>query len=99
MRQLARRQFLLGAALDIDGGQTTFEFHSSFWVNLHHTLFNQADGLRSGRRPEVSTPEWEDALAYYGREFSGLDIAQASLRMNRDLAHGVNMTPRTQKIT
>jgi len=42
--------------------QTTFEFRSNFWVNLHHFLYQQA----SSKSPEPSdSPEWQHAIEVY----------------------------------
>jgi hypothetical protein len=44
---------------------TTFEFHSGFWINLHHFLYEQA--TTDSLSPSYP-PEWLAALAYYRRE-------------------------------
>jgi hypothetical protein len=73
--------------------QTTFEFHSGFWVNLHHTLYNQVAGRRAGRAPNLSslnpaeTLAWTEALDYYERKFAGHDLGEFSmLRIKLPLA-------------
>jgi hypothetical protein len=72
--------------------QTTFDFHSGFWVNLHHTLYNQADGQRVGRMPDLSALSpaeagvWSEALDYYSRNFAGHDLLELAGRINVPLA-------------
>lgn len=44
---------------------STFEFHSGFWVNLHHFLYEQA----SRQTPLAGgSPAWLGALDYYRRD-------------------------------
>ncbi|MGB6945460.1 MAG: hypothetical protein WBE37_23890 [Bryobacteraceae bacterium] len=52
--------FLPGARAD-----STFEFHSGFWVNLHHFLYEQA-GSQTPLADD--SPAWQRALEYYRRE-------------------------------
>ncbi len=60
--------------------QTTFDFHSNFWVNLHHFLYEQA----IAKAPEPSDNEaWQHALEIYRG-----DIAKHEL-LSRDIA-GIN---------
>ncbi|MGP0075830.1 MAG: hypothetical protein ACLPWF_28270 [Bryobacteraceae bacterium] len=73
--------------------EATFEFHSGFWVNLHHTLYNQAAGKKAGRMPDLSaltpaeTAAWNEALDYYGRNFINHDFLEPSMvRINVPLA-------------
>ena len=73
--------------------QSTFEFHSGFWLNLHHTLFNQATTTRAGRPPDLSTLTpaeanlWNQAVEYYGRSLISHDLLEASMvRINQALA-------------
>ncbi len=60
-----------------------FEFHSGFWLNLHHTLYRQARLQRnSGSSPGALIPNlsateqkaWEAALAYYAQTYAGKDL-------------------------
>lgn len=66
-----------------------FEFHSGFWVNLHHFLYNQArrersdaDQRQSAKRPAQPatslTPEeqgaWQQSLDYYTNSLAGRDL-------------------------
>jgi hypothetical protein len=73
--------------------QTTFEFHSGFWINLHHTLFNQAAGMKAGRPPDLTdlppaeAGVWNQALTFYGQSLVNHDLLEASMvRMNQALA-------------
>jgi hypothetical protein len=60
-----------------------FEFHSGFWLNLHHTLYRQARLQRNpGSSPSVpmanmSSAEqktWDAAVAYYAETYAGKDL-------------------------
>jgi hypothetical protein len=67
----------------------TFEFHSGFWLNLHHTLYQQAR-LRAGRPTrnlagteaplaleglaEDQQKAWQDAVGYYAESFATRDL-------------------------
>jgi hypothetical protein len=77
--------------------QTTFDFHSGFWVNLHHTLYNQAAGNKAGRAPNLSAlnateaTAWNAALDYYDRNLAGKDLLDFSMtRINTALAKAGN---------
>jgi hypothetical protein len=48
-----------------------FEFHSGFWVNLHHFLFEQA---KAESPAPPGPPEWLAALDYYRREVIKRDL-------------------------
>lgn len=49
----------------------SFDFHSGFWVNLHHFLYEQA----MSRSPLPSdSPDWQRALAYYKSEMTPHDM-------------------------
>src|SRR5215468_11123922 len=55
-----------------------FEFHSGFWLNLHHTLYHQARLQRSTSSPasvltNLSSTEqktWDAAVAYYSQTYA-----------------------------
>ncbi|MCL6480420.1 MAG: hypothetical protein K6U02_01715 [Firmicutes bacterium] len=67
-----------------------FEFHSSFWMNLHHFLYHQARGLAASSPTDatgelhiqpvgaeltpVEAADWQCALDYYRAEFAGRDL-------------------------
>ena len=60
-----------------------FEFHSGFWLNLHHTLYRQARLQRNpGSAPSapianLSAAEqkaWDAAVAYYAQTYAGKDL-------------------------
>jgi hypothetical protein len=77
--------------------QTTFDFRSGIWLNLHHTLYNQASGIKAGRVPDHSalspaeTPVWNQALEYYGRSLVNHDLLEpAMVRINQALALAAN---------
>lgn len=60
--------------------QTTFDFHSNFWVNLHHFLYEQA----IAKQPEpVDAPEWQAAMNLYRKEIVKYDL------LSRDIS-GIN---------
>src|SRR5207248_6491828 len=80
--------------------QTTFDFHSGFWVNLHHTLYNQAAGLNAGRAPDLSgldaaeTAAWHDAVEYYQLNFAGHDFLEfAMIKISKSLAVSIVPEP------
>jgi hypothetical protein len=63
---------------------TTFEFHSGFWINLHHFLYEQA--TTDSLSPSYP-PEWLAALAYYRREVIRRDLlADESAQINNRLS-------------
>src|SRR5215813_14970828 len=59
-----------------------FEFHSGFWLNLHHTLYHQARLQRNTGSPasvltNLNTTEqkaWDAAVAYYSQAYAGKDL-------------------------
>jgi hypothetical protein len=58
-------------SLPATAADITFEFHSGFWVNLHHFLSAQA----AADSPLPSTsPQWLAALDYYRREVIKRDV-------------------------
>lgn len=67
-----------------------FEFHSNFWINLHHTLYQQA-GLNERSRDSKEVNKvftdaiydklkpgerrvWDTALSYYRANYTGRDL-------------------------
>jgi hypothetical protein len=77
--------------------QTTFEFHSGIWFNLHHTLYNQSVAKKSGRLPDLSVlfpPEvgvWNQALDFYGRSLVNHDLLELSMtRLSQTVAGAGN---------
>lgn len=87
--------------------QTTFEFHSGIWVNLHHTLYNHAAGIKSERLPDLAalspaeTSAWNQALEFYGRSLVNHDLLETSMaRMNQTLALAGNApTPQAPELS
>lgn len=61
-----------------------FEFHSGFWLNLHHTLYREARLKRDSRSaanetllPGLTPAEqrvWQSAVAYYSQNYAGKDL-------------------------
>jgi hypothetical protein len=58
-----------------------FEFHSNFWINLHHFLYMQALPLPPGRlashlpaMPASEQKSWEQAVAFYREHMVKLDF-------------------------
>jgi len=58
-----------------------FELHSGFWINLHHTLYEQAreqrgsrsSAAKSSEMTQLTEPEratWDAAVAYYVANFA-----------------------------
>jgi hypothetical protein len=77
--------------------QHTFEFHNGFWVNLHHTLYQQASGIKAGRTPNLSTLSpaeaaiWNEALNYYERDVINHDLLDIQMTLtNRTMAAAGN---------
>ncbi len=67
------------------GTVPVFEFHSGFWVNLHHFLYQQARDRRdpaaskSAAAPAAGLTEaeqktWEEAVNYYAAHFADRDL-------------------------
>jgi hypothetical protein len=71
---------LLLGCLPAAAQQTTFDFHSNFWVNLHHYLYEQA----IAKTPESSeSADWQHALEAYRRDITPHEL------LSRDIA-GIN---------
>jgi hypothetical protein len=62
-----------------------FELHSGFWMNLHHTLYQQARQRRdkqggtskavpASRLSDAEQRTWDAAVAYYVANYSGKDL-------------------------
>jgi hypothetical protein len=61
-----------------------FEFHSGFWLNLHHTLYHEArlkrDSQSSSGPPLMSglSPAeqhaWDAAVSFYAKNYAGRDL-------------------------
>lgn len=68
-----------------ENGQTTFQFRSGFWINLHHSLFWQAatsGHSESNGSVALSAPEafaWRQALEFYRERFHGKDLLQPGM--------------------
>jgi len=67
------------------GPLPVFELHSGFWMNLHHTLYQQAREKRasrvgtansstSPRLNEAERRDWDAAVAYYAANFANKDL-------------------------
>ncbi len=70
MRRLALYIITI-TGLFAQSADTSFEFHSNFWVNLHHFLYEQAT---ADPKPPPGPPEWETAVAYYRDKIAKLDL-------------------------
>jgi hypothetical protein len=88
---------LLLVLLAVQGQQTTFEFHSSFWVNLHHTLYHHAFLAKNGISVNLSAlspseaATWNEAVQYYGQNLITHDFLEAAMgRINTILARADN---------
>lgn len=99
MRSLLAKRLLLLFALCLLGSHNVpaqtessgaplpvFEFHSGFWLNLHHTLYYQARQQRAPGAPSVlpatglSVTErkaWDAAVSYYSDTYAGKDLLVA----------------------
>jgi hypothetical protein len=77
---LAALVFLPAACAD-----ATFEFHSGFWINLHHFLYEQA---MADTPPPSASPAWQQAVDYYRREVVKHDwLTDEAARINNRLAN------------
>jgi hypothetical protein len=78
MRRLIASGFLTAfVLLPMAGADSTFEFHSGFWINLHHFLYEQAtldEQATVDTPPTPTSPAWQNALNYYRREVIKLDL-------------------------
>lgn len=83
--------FMPSTALDAQQADTSFgplpvfELHSGFWMNLHHTLYQQAREKRasrvgtansstSPRLNEAERRDWDAAVTYYAANFANKDL-------------------------
>jgi hypothetical protein len=67
------------------GPLPVFELHSGFWINLHHTLYQQAKQRRDAkviasgaaattRRSKTEQLTWETAVSYYAANYVDKDL-------------------------
>jgi hypothetical protein len=66
------------------GPLPVFELHSGFWMNLHHTLYQQArqrdkqssapKTVPASRLSDVEQRAWDAAVTYYVANYSGKDL-------------------------
>jgi len=67
------------------GPLPVFELHSGFWINLHHTLYQQARQSRDGRggpsapsaparRTAAERAAWDAAVFYYQANYADKDL-------------------------
>ena len=62
----------------------TFEFHSGFWINLDHFLYEQAS---ASPEPAALSPKWTAALDYYRKHFTKRDQLSAdAIQLNNRLS-------------
>ena len=63
-----------------------FEFHSGFWLNLHHTLYYQARQQRTAGAASVLAASslspaeqkaWDAAVSFYAQTYAGKDLLVA----------------------
>ncbi len=65
-----------------------FEFHSGFWLNLHHYLYQQATAEPP---PPPASPVWEEVIQYYRTSVTKTDLLEdASARVNLILSQSEN---------
>lgn len=65
---------------------TTFEFHSGFWVNLHHFLYEQAT---VDQPPASDSTAWQKALDYYRRDVVKRDLLTGDAAQINDRLSGL----------
>lgn len=83
------------------GPRPIFEFHSGFWLNLHHVLYEQAriaeqiqtsqgSGTKAGNADAHNDPSaaWQSALEYYRKNMAHRDLLfdQGMVLINNRLA-------------
>jgi hypothetical protein len=67
------------------GPLPVFELHSGFWINLHHTLYQQAKQRRDARgnlsgapattrRSKTEQLAWDAAVSYYAANYADKDL-------------------------
>jgi hypothetical protein len=67
------------------GPLPVFELHSGFWINLHHTLYQQAKQHRDARGNSFGAPAttrrskseqlaWDAAVSYYAANYADKDL-------------------------
>lgn len=72
MRRVIRRVcFVLISLATHAHAAPIFEFHSGFWVNLHHFLYEQAT---AAALPASAPPAWRKAVDYYHNEVVRRDL-------------------------
>lgn len=77
-----------------ENGQTTFQFRSGFWINLHHFLLwqaasrrrNESNGSIALRVPQALA--WRQALDFYGEQFHGNDLLQPRMAEIKNVLGG-----------
>jgi hypothetical protein len=75
---------LIPVALIAQPTDSTFDFHSSFWVNLHHFLYEQAS---ADPKPPAGPSAWESAVSYYRDKIAKLDLLSGeAVEINSRLA-------------
>ena len=78
MRRLIASGFLTAfVLLPAAGADSTFDFHSGFWINLHHFLYEQAaldEQATVDTPPAPTSPAWQSALKYYRGQVITLDL-------------------------
>jgi hypothetical protein len=65
---------LWGAPSDAVASAAPFEFHSNFWINLHHFLYQQAMEESRGRAKPEGDAAWNDAVQFYKTNVIGRDL-------------------------
>lgn len=71
MRRFIIALCLVSAELCAQTADTTFDFRSNFWVNLHHFLYEQA---KADSRPPADSEPWESVVTYYRDKIAKLDL-------------------------
>lgn len=77
-----------------------FEFHSGFWINLHHFLYSQAllkkgagsgrpvygDSIRQNNLSRAERQQWQAAIDYYTQNLAGKDLLfDSSMVVTKDI--------------
>lgn len=94
MRGLVVAGLLWTAVLCAQTADHTFEFHSSFWVNLHHFLLEQA---RTGPPSTKHPPQWRAAVDYYRRNLARRDLLSDEAARDNGRLSALQMAPSAKK--
>jgi hypothetical protein len=92
--------FYLGYSVPYNLKPPLFEFHSGFWINLHHYLYSQAllkkgsgsrrliygDSIRLNNLSNAERQQWQTAIDYYSQNLADKDLLfDSSMVVTKDI--------------